>query len=60
VKPTNSILVFISVLNNLFYICAALKIKLKPFVGSGDVRQMSEYPIPPWRALHACILRRCY
>jgi hypothetical protein len=23
----------------------------KKIVGSGDLRQMSEYPIPPWRAL---------
>jgi hypothetical protein len=27
-------------------------------VGSGDLRQMSEYPIPHGRQYHSCILRR--
>jgi hypothetical protein len=28
------------------------------FVGSGDLRQMSEYPIPHGEHYHSCILKR--
>jgi hypothetical protein len=31
---------------------------IKGSVGSGDLRQMSEYPVPHGEHYHSCILRR--
>jgi hypothetical protein len=42
----------------MFNIFVPPKLFLSSIVGSGDLRQMSEYPIPHGEHYHSCILRR--